>query len=111
MTDQATREAAADLLDGALDILHERGWCQQVFAARDGSVCIAGALTTAAGGQSHVFLLSVEPNYDAWHAARQALDDACEMQVETFNDLSTTTREDVLLVAKRAAHSLREVTA
>jgi hypothetical protein len=33
----------AEILDGAIDVIHERGWCQGALDMPDGRVCLMGA--------------------------------------------------------------------
>lgn len=42
---------ASDVLLGAIDVIHERGWCQSTLQSYDGRVCLVGALYLAAGAE------------------------------------------------------------
>lgn len=105
MDDQQTREAAADLIDGAIDVLHERGWCQGTLVNDAGNRCVLGALRVAADATNHALL---KPSVAA---VSHALDlDGSASHLVLFNNDPLTSAEDVLLGMKRAAASLREVT-
>lgn len=102
MTDQATREAAADLLDRARDVLAERGWCQGYATMSDGRVCLESAMFEAAEGRRWAWATC--------SVALQAVRGEVGRHPYEFNDLPTTTQSDADLAMKRAAHSLREAT-
>lgn len=114
MTDRETREAAADLIDRAMDLLCERGWCKNHLRDVQGQMCVDGALRTADGQDLYrANNLNGSPAYwtaytTVCHEARREL---AGTGVAAFNDHPKTTLEDVLLAGKRAAHSLRQVSA
>lgn len=48
MTTLTLNADAADLLDGAADVITEWGWCQNRLTDAVGRVCVVGAMTAAA---------------------------------------------------------------
>lgn len=115
--------------------LEKRGWCQGATTNRDGQVCLQGSLVAAVGG-TFVRLEAIDGwerwtyliNGDQAAAileARAALDIATgrhgtggvpkewltatapvSIPAPQFNDLETTTQEDVILLMKDVAEDL-----
>lgn len=90
-----------ELLLSAADIVSERGLAKRVFEDSDGSVCCMAALMAAAGDPRYVRpsypLVSGAVNKLSWHLQVQS-------SIIGWNDRPETTKEDVVLALKRAAH-------
>lgn len=109
---------------GAMVVLDARGWCQGVVQPNaDGNVCIEAALAKVILGASHAWSeRGGSTNYSpedvgrymsAIHALREALPDEAKKHslyrgpnrpddIYWWNDLKSTTVEDVKLLMKRA---------
>ncbi len=95
----------SEVLYKAIDILHERGWTQDVYENAEGNVCSLGAIDSA---RMDLDLSTSESGADD---PIEALEEIIGYQdVPEWNDAPERTFEDVLLAFKTAAYEaeLRE---
>jgi hypothetical protein len=82
------------ILEKALAVLRERGWCKGGLTNRHGHVCVVGAVNVAARGEPGLFaaepIIAIVDKVAAKRTARDGFRPS-----STFNDLSTTTQADV----------------
>jgi hypothetical protein len=94
-TSQVIRKAA--------EILAHKGWCQQSYE-QGGRVCATMALYEA---ERHLTGSSIAPQIDPKPISLKAMDYMRKftgaLSLPTYNDMYSTTLEDVLLLFKRAA--------
>ena len=114
---------AADIIDGAINIV-STNWHQGGLVGPDGqSFCIIGALSKSAGGQvvlldENIYDVDIYPdseNYKAYKSARITISQTIRQEngsttgsIALFNDDENTTLEDALLILKKARASLEE---
>lgn len=109
-----------DILEGAIEVIERDGWHQgnpypvrgstiaDMEASKKGPVCAIGAASRAYCGHAnsgYVAMSARRASLDAYREAVERMADALDGgSVAEFNDRPTTTKEDVVLMMKRAAH-------
>jgi hypothetical protein len=100
MMDQTTQD-----LQAAYDYLEEHGWCQEMFQAADGRVCLDGALMIATVGYAYV----IEPGLVDQTSLARHLNARNRVRSELggggifgWNDSPERSIEDVKLILKKA---------
>lgn len=88
----------SEILFKARDIQLERGRAKGVFEARNGSVCMIGALRVACGLPTNLYLFD-EGYMNAARTVRYIVD----MLIPDFSDLHCKTAEDMATVFEIAA--------
>lgn len=100
----------SELLEKAHDVIVERGWCQNSFEDREGRVCALGALAAAVNDGQATFspwVLAIG-RLDVHAKAKDLLfREADFVPAPQYNDHPSTSKEDVLLLFKRAAERAR----
>lgn len=95
--------AVVGLLGDAADLLETGGWCQNLFAADDGSHCLAGAISKAWG----LGRFATVPRLG--FLAEEAVEDYLGIQsIVGWNDADGRTKEEVVTALRGAA---KEITA
>lgn len=110
-----TTYTTTDVAERVASKLHSCGWAQDDYSV-GGRICLEGAFILVAvelTGKTREQILH-DPDYEAlfagtplgefWDRLRAAVHEECpDLGVFEFNDLETTTVEDVLLMVKKAA--------
>lgn len=100
---------ASEILEDAIVVLDERGHCKEVFEDSEGQVCAIGAIRHASYGSS--YHVNNEYYYNLAMAAEFALADVLDptrrLGVPLWNDLESTTKQDVQDKMMEAAKVLR----
>ncbi len=86
---------AAELRIKAAEIIEQRGWCQNTIESSDGSVCMVGAMRTAACGRASDWSAWDTPEYKE---AREQLREEIGIHgtLTGWNDCSGRTQVEVL---------------
>jgi hypothetical protein len=91
--------------DGSQSTSSEKEWDE---AARTAPVCALGALSRAVFGYAMIGAYPDNEDYvelsDVYFTAEKRLKDVVGRHVPHFNDDKDTTKEDVILAIKKAAH-------
>ncbi len=89
----------------AVDVILDRGWCQNTLNTPDGRVCLEGALVLAAGVHPAAVhgSVSYEQAYDTFYAALHAVNQVLPLPAFAWNDEMATSQDDVVRVLKEAA--------
>lgn len=95
MTEQVVED-----LENTMRVLDAHGWCQGVSHNRDGQVCLEGALAVAVSGTPTLFGATIQ-QCGRFNAGLRALNNALGGYAHQYNDLPTTSVEDVKLLLKR----------
>jgi len=96
----------ADILEAAIQNIKKNGWCKGKYSDYNGAVCMLGAIN-----------VSIDGNPDGWRVNNKKdtlrrsiaenyirpLLDTPNTGIPYFNDNSTTTREDVINILRKAA--------
>jgi hypothetical protein len=104
-----------DVIDGAIEAV-TGNWCQGNLFTEEGQLCLRGALYMGAGvkfetvefsnGSSMVDMNFDDYDQDAFNNAIYTVTKEVGEHIPDFNDRSTTSEEDVILVLKRAREKL-----
>lgn len=84
----------------AVEVLDERGWCQEVAEDRDGRVCALGALRVSAFGDANSY------DDDLEHQVLRPLHDHLGQLVAPWNDAPERTEDDVKAALLAVAESV-----
>lgn len=95
-------QTAAEVIREARNVLFERGWAQNAYTAGDGSVCIRKAIRLADARDAAQVEYRGSIARDCCEALSAALGDPSVLAGLAFNDLPSTTFDDVLEVLDRA---------
>lgn len=108
--------AVAQVLDDALEVINERGWCQDTLEDGEGRVCAVGAVNYAIYGRSSSW--DTYPSQEelelagaVHHALRENIDAASNnwvIDVIFYNNTPGRSIEDIKLWFKQAAEAERE---
>lgn len=108
----------SQILEDAVEVLDERGWCRNNLVEYDGRVCLVGAIYQAAGYISideyvydgvsrHDWVLEDSSREKCAGKARYAVTEHLTESAEQWNDLSATSKEEVQEVLMTVAKKLR----
>lgn len=105
---------AADLIDKAIEVINEKGWCQNTMENEHGQVCTLGALERARHQLFHGLQESAEVfasirNYvDAKHAIGEVIAARVphSTNIPTWNDVYAESADDVIEVLKIARENI-----
>lgn len=105
-------------LEGAVAVLDAHGWCQGSYQKMDGRVCAKGAVRATVLGHSGSVFIEDKGHLQRVIDAEAALSAAVPSDVVTpheqncriafYNDLDSTSAEDVKLMFKRAIEACEE---
>lgn len=96
-----TQTTAIDLM-AAVHVIRAQGWCQRLMCDHAGRVCAMGAISAAV----YRYGEHSDRTDDRVARAARAMDAVCGRPVSVFNDLPTTTEEDVVELLELAARSV-----
>lgn len=95
----------SEVLERAHDVIVERGWCQNRFEDAEGRVCALGAVGVAV--DSPFPWLPFAGQFDTYAGAESFLFREAGGPASRYNDHPGASKEDVLLLFKRAAERAR----
>jgi hypothetical protein len=94
----------SEILEQAAAVIMERGHCKEEYEDETGRVCLHGAINCVMSGDAT--LIPVGPAAHTVVAALSFI--AGETNTATWNDLESTSAEDVILLCKKTAAMLAE---
>lgn len=108
----------SQILEDAVEVLDELGWCQSALVHRDGRVCLVGAIFQAAGYISvneynhdgvirHDWELADCSRHECADKARRAVSAHLDQGAEEWNDQRANSKEEVQDVLMTVAKQLR----
>lgn len=108
----------SQILEDAVEVLDERGWCKNNLVKYDGRVCLVGAIYQAAGYISideyvhdgvsrHDWVLEDSSRAKCAEKARHAVTVHLDQGAEEWNDQRATSKEEVQDLLMTVAKQLR----
>lgn len=98
-----TDEPWRDVLRRAADLVEQRGLAKNITCAADGSLCIRGALTVAAGRTARIPFWGDGPRHDVSAAADCAMLNYLRSDVVAWNNAPERTKDEVVAALRAAA--------
>ena len=94
----------ADVLDGAADLLEERGWCQNDYETPEGQMCLAAALTESALRYHQSWSVALAAAVEARGVVMKA---TRTRSVPAYNDADGRTLPEILTLVRGLAKDQR----